>query len=235
MDFGQPTTFTGLRIKAQPTQGSRYQIEVADQDLEGAYRPISGQISTGDWNFHDVAITGATARYMRIHWYKEGAPLRHWSVFEVIPYGTGGGTTQPPPPGGGLAPWTGQLTWLDKTFDRVNHGGTTQDGGLDGRFQLTLNLPAAATIKGILLTDTDPNGNPGGQAWNTAPSGNWFLGVYQNGAALQSAQAPTLGTLSGLVTLELFASDSGYFNAGQNFAATVDFTDGRRITARGRI
>lgn len=79
------TKFTAVRIKAQPTQGSKYAFEASD-DGEN-WRFISGTLTASDWKTETHRVQGE-GHFLRVRWMKLNSDLKHWSIFEIQPIGT---------------------------------------------------------------------------------------------------------------------------------------------------
>lgn len=121
--------------------------------------------------------------------------------------------------------------WVGMDADKIGQWDNgNPDGTPDGHFVLNLNLPAPTEIKSIQVYSSDANGNPvNGQFWDTAGTQWWMLGAFRNGNQLNMHHVPTLGTFSGLVQLDLYCEDSGYFKAGNYFGLKATFGDGTKI------
>jgi len=108
--------------------------------------------------------------------------------------------------------------------------GVAPDGVLDGAFQMTVTGPLSA----LILVTTDASGTTCcGQQWDTivgagqfppelvSPatqgSGTWALVVYENGVLLNSSTGSLQTIASGTHNLNIYASNSNYFSAGQHF------------------
>src|SRR5262249_39555556 len=124
-----------------------------------------------------------------------------------------------------------QLTYVDKTTDKVGPGGTaTPDRRPDGHFRL--ELTGSGTITSITVKTADATGKECcGQVWNTVPRDSfWILGVVENGRQLNPTDRNISIPFSGSATLDLYGSDSGYFTPGQRFLVDVGLAGGGSVT-----
>jgi type IV pilus assembly protein PilA len=139
--------------------------------------------------------------------------------------GSGGST---PPTSLPVIP-TISLTWQDFGQDKVGTFVPNPNGIPDGHFLVNLNVPGSKTIQTVTLYTTDNAGNPAyGQEWISTESGGfWFLGVYRNGVLLN----PQNSVVSGQLSLDAYGDNSGYFQTGQRFGITIDFTDNIEVKA----
>src|SRR4051794_8267687 len=120
-----------------------------------------------------------------------------------------------------------RLTFVDLTSDKVGQGArATPDGQPDGHFRL--QVTGTGTITGLAVRTTDASGKPCcGQTWNTIPNDPfWILGVFRDGRQLNPADRDVSILVSGSVTLDLYATNTGYFKLGQRFLADATLAGG---------
>jgi Domain of unknown function (DUF6777)/Protein kinase domain len=117
--------------------------------------------------------------------------------------------------------------------DQVGRGDVaTPDGTRDAHFRVTIDAGAGATVTDILLQTADDAGKPCcGQFWDTTVNSYWILGVSRDGTRLNPTDRNISDHVTGTVTYDLYANDSGYFKTGQNYIVTVTLSDGRKLTA----
>jgi hypothetical protein len=125
---------------------------------------------------------------------------------------------------------TGEVTdfqWVGMDADLVSTlDDGSPDGSNDGHFLLGLHLPSTVKIRSIAIYGTGPNGlQPGMPIWHSADANDWVLGVFYQGEKLNQHHVPTLGTFSGDVKFDLYASDSGWFKPGNELQVQVELTN----------
>lgn len=237
--FNQVESVGAVRIKTGPTQGSYYVIEFSDDGQ--TWRAGSGALTNSTWAMENKPVSGQGAM-MRVRWFRNNAPLRHMSVFEVQPYRTGAVAPPVTPPVSPPAPppavESAQAAVMpdSRLIDRMGTGGWGADATKDGHLRLTLTLPTPVEVRAIELITVDELGNASGPSrWSTSSAANWLLGVERNGVALNQTYVPSLGTQSGTQTLELFANDNSAFqNAATRFGVLITLGDGRTLRAYAR-
>jgi hypothetical protein len=118
------------------------------------------------------------------------------------------------------------------------------DGRADESFEVVVQGPLVAFV---LLT-TDASGRPvGGQQWDTIVSdqsipreasggftrgvSTWQLGVFENGGLLNAHDGSLTPIGEGRHALQLFASDSGWFQSGRHFRLHALRPDGSIVTS----
>ncbi|HJU87345.1 MAG TPA: LCCL domain-containing protein, partial [Gemmatimonadota bacterium] len=136
----------------------------------------------------------------------------------------------------GTSPSTIRATWLGLDADVVNKGGeTSPDGEADGHFRIETSFPSWREIVYLALRSADRDGNPaGGELWHTRDAGSRILGVV-DGQRMNARHVASLGKLNGPVVLDLYAGDSGWFNAGQTFAIEIGLDGNEVLEAVVRI
>jgi len=127
---------------------------------------------------------------------------------------------------------TARLTFVDLATDKVSPGtNPVPDRRPDGHFRL--EVTGTGTINGITVRTADASGKPCcSQTWNTTPNdGLWVLGVFRNGTQLNPTDRPVSIPVDGSVTLDLYASDSGYFTLGQRLRVDATLTGGGTVSS----
>jgi hypothetical protein len=121
--------------------------------------------------------------------------------------------------------------WIGMDADLVpkNFGAATPDGEVDGHFAVEIAIEGSVELSMVRIYSSDAQGNPAGGQWWTTGSDAWILGVVAGGQLLNGGPVTSLGTLgAGTTRLDLYAGNSGWFNAGQTFVVELVFADGQK-------
>ncbi|MBI1744239.1 hypothetical protein HYR54_14390 [Candidatus Acetothermia bacterium] len=111
--------------------------------------------------------------------------------------------------------------------DKVGDSTHQPDGKGDGHFRLQLNRLNNAKLTLLKLETVDDNGQPAfGQVWDTDPNQYGILGIENQKGQKLNPTDKAIAISVAKNTFELFANDTGYFNAGQRFLITAVFADG---------
>ncbi|HYO45703.1 MAG TPA: LCCL domain-containing protein [Gemmatimonadota bacterium] len=148
------------------------------------------------------------------------------------------GAAPPSPPGDFDAHVSYGADWIGMDADFVGVGASaTPDGVADAHFTFTVDSDMGPyEIRSIAVMSSDSLGAPtGGQAWHSANSGNWLLGVVDRGVRLNDSHVPTLGSHQGFRKFDLYAANSGWFRPGQHFLVEVDMGGGTPLRQVVRI
>lgn len=130
----------------------------------------------------------------------------------------------------------GEFEWVGLNQDKVSTNGYIPDGILDGHFKLTLSFNTVTVVRSLTLYTIDAAGNKCcGQVWDTLNPNWWILGVFFQGAPINTAHTidENFGTFypneRPQFDLELNGNTSGFFYAGQRFMVEIILDDGTII------
>ncbi len=118
------------------------------------------------------------------------------------------------------------VRWMGFDADKVGVGNNSSpDGAMDGHFRITLNLPGSQEVSGLRLFASDASGNKGASYWYTSQDDStWILGAFSQGRLLNAARQTPLGMFTGIVDLDVYATNDGSMTVGSYFLIECDFS-----------
>ena len=124
-----------------------------------------------------------------------------------------------------------ELAYLGQDDDKIGQWSTGPDGQNDGHFQVRVYLPREVEVKNLRLHKSNYLGEKLDSWWYTHTSGAWVLGVFRNGELLNPNREDSLGSYSGWVLFDIYATVEGLcFDGGEYLL--LEMTTGEGVLSK---
>ncbi len=207
----QDAVFSGTSTNSRIVDGKIAGATITFTRVIGAIRQVySGTLTVAADG--TATITGTFTQ--------DGGGLYQWSAVKREKMKLIGTTAQPNPVNANPIQ---KFVWLGKIADKVGPNAMTKaDTAPDLCFQAVLSFPTPTVIDSISVFLCTEQGTGLGEYWVSRGYGQlWILGVFTNGELVNTRPDITLGTHSGPVLFNLYATDSGRIPPNSYFRLDV--------------